>query len=68
MTTAEEVWVRDVSNGRVHVRYKRAGVRGLYSLENDNADDSGAYQVLTEVEKAEVEEDNLCLRCFPRPE
>lgn len=64
MTTT--VYVQDVSNHRVHKRFKEEGVRGLYSLEADNADSSGAYEVLTEAEFERVEPENLCLRCFPR--
>ena len=62
MTTT--VYVRDVSNHRVHKRFKEEGVRGLYSHEADNADSSGAYEVLTEAEFENVEPDALCLRCF----
>ena len=59
------VYVRDISNQRVHKRFKEDGVRGLYSHESDNADSSGAYEVLTDAEMAEIEEGNLCRRCFP---
>ena len=61
----EEVWVRDVSNKRVHIRIKRDNVRGLYSLESDNADSSGAFEVLTDAERENVSPDDLCRRCFP---
>ena len=63
MTT---VYVRDVSNHRVHKRFKEEGVRGLFSLEADNADSSGAYEVLTDAEFAEIEPEMLCRRCWPR--
>ena len=66
MTTTEEVFVRDISNGRVHRRYRKEGVRGLYSLEADNADSSGAFEVLTDAEFEQVEADALCRRCWPR--
>jgi hypothetical protein len=66
VTDAELVYVRDVSNQRVHIRFKRAGVRGLYSLEADNADSSGAYEVLTNAEVENISEEDKCLRCFPR--
>lgn len=62
MTTT--VYVQDVSNHRVHKRFKEEGVRGLYTLEADNADSSGAYEVLTDAEFERVEPENLCLRCF----
>lgn len=66
MTTT--VYVRDVSNRRVHRRFKEEGVRGLYSLEADNADSSGAFSVLTEAEFEATEPDLLCRRCWPRDE
>jgi hypothetical protein len=62
------VLVRDISNHRVHKRFREDGVRGLYSLEADNADSSGAFEVLTDAEVSEVASDNLCRRCFPEGE
>lgn len=64
MTTTTTVYVRDVSNHRVHKRFKEEGVRGLYSHEADNADSSGAYEVLTDAEFENIDQDSLCLRCF----
>jgi hypothetical protein len=55
-----------VSNHRIHIRFKRAGVRGLYSHEADNADSSGAFEVLTEAEFENSSPEDFCLRCFPR--
>ena len=66
MTTT--VYVRDISNRCVHKRIKEDGVRGLYSLEADNADDSGAFEVLTDAEMSDVEKDDLCRRCWPSVE
>lgn len=66
--TTTEVFVRDVSNHRVHRRFRKEGVRGLYSLEADNADSSGAYEVMTDAEFAEADPESLCRRCFPREE
>lgn len=63
--TTTTVYVRDVSSHRVHKRFKEEGVRGLYSHEADNADSSGAYEVLTDAEFESVEHDMLCRRCFP---
>lgn len=63
MTTI--VYVQDVSNHRVHKRVREDGVRGLYSLEADNLDTSGAYRVLTAAEMERVEPGDLCRRCFP---
>lgn len=62
---AELVYVQDISNGRVHKRFREAGVRGLYSHEADNADSSGAFIVLTASEMEQVDHDSLCRRCFP---
>jgi hypothetical protein len=66
MTTI--VYVRDISNHRVHKRFREEGVRGLYSHEADNADSSGAYEVLTDAEMSEVAKDDLCRRCWPNME
>lgn len=65
---AETVYVQDVSNRRVHKRFREEGVRGLYSLEADSLDTSGAYIVLTAAEMERVEPDDLCRRCFPTVE
>jgi len=64
--TTTEVYVRDITNHHVHRRFRKEGVRGLYSLEADNADSSGAYEVLTDAEMVEVAPEDLCLRCFPK--
>jgi hypothetical protein len=62
-----EVLVRDVVKRRVHVRYRRDGVRGLWGHE-DERDSSGAYEVLTAAEAERVDAGELCPRCFPVPE
>ena len=62
-----EVLVRDVTNNRVHLRYRREGERALYSREDEH-DSSGAYVVLTDAEVPEVEAGDLCRHCFPRKE
>jgi hypothetical protein len=62
------VLVRDISNHRVHKRFREEGVRGLYSHEADNADSSGAFEVLTDAEMSEIAPDDLCRRCFPEGE
>lgn len=64
MTTT--VFVRDVTNRRVHKRYRHDGDRALYTTEVETPDSSGAYVVLTDAEMAEVEPDALCPRCFPK--
>ena len=62
---ATMVYVRDMSNNRVHKRFKEEGVRGLYSLEADNADSSGVYEILTDAEVADIAAENMCRRCWP---
>lgn len=62
-----EVLVRDVTNNRVHRRYRREGERALYSREDEH-DSSGAYVVLTDAEATEIEVGDLCRRCFPGEE
>ena len=62
---ATEVLVRDVVNRRVHIRYRRDGVRGLWGNE-DERDSSGAYTVLTDAEAERVEPGDLCRRCFAK--
>ena len=59
------VIVRDASSGRVHRRFRSEGGR-LASLEECNADSSGAYSVLTDAEAAATEADDQCRHCFPR--
>jgi len=63
----ETVYVRDTSNGRVHKRFTEDGTH-LASFESCNADDAGAYSVLTEVEMERVEYADLCRRCFKEKE
>ena len=66
MMTITTVYVRDVTTRRIHKRYRRDGDRALYAIEAEGPDTSGAYAVLTDAEMAEVDEDSLCSRCFPR--
>lgn len=61
----EEVIVQDASSGRVHKRFRSEGSKALISYESDNADDAGAYAVLTPVEVEAIEADAFCQRCFP---
>lgn len=60
------VYVRDISNQRVHKRFRQPGSNLLASFEACNADSAGAYRVLTDVEIERVERDDMCKRCFPQ--
>jgi len=64
MTTT--VLVRDISNSRVHKRFREDGSSVLASYEGCNADSAGAFRVLTDAEAEHVERDDQCRRCFPR--
>lgn len=60
----QEVLTRDLSSGRIHRRLQGKSGK-LYTLEADNLDDAGAYEVVTADDLANAEPDGLCLRCFP---
>lgn len=60
---SDDVLTRDLSSGRIHRRV-RIGDQ-LASLEADNLDDAGEYEVITAEQLAEVEPGELCVRCFP---
>lgn len=60
----EEILTRDLSSGRIHRRY--LGVSGkAYTIEADNLDAAGEYEVITADDLANAEPDALCLNCFP---
>ena len=61
----QTVYVRDISNRRIHKRFREEGVREMWSLEADNLDSSGAFEVLTDAEIADISVEDLCRRCFP---
>lgn len=63
--TATVVIVRDTSSGRVHKRFLVEGTHQLAAYEGCNADQSGAYSVLTDAEAENVERDAQCRRCYP---
>jgi hypothetical protein len=67
-TSDESVIVQDVSSGRLHRRYRTPSGQ-LASLEGCNADQSGAYTVLTAEEAAHAlvnaEHHQLCENDFP---
>lgn len=59
----DDVLTRDVSSGRIHRRI-RVGDR-LATLEEDNLDSAGEYEIITYEQMQTAEPDQLCLRCFP---
>ena len=61
---ADQVYTRDLSSGRVH---RRVLVEGKYmSLEADNLDDAGEFEVIESIDGAEP--GDLCERCFGKRE
>ncbi|MBU2166669.1 MAG: hypothetical protein KKF88_02415 [Alphaproteobacteria bacterium] len=61
MADGEIVLTRDKSSGHVHKRIRLGD--GLATLEGDNLDDAGQYEVL--ITLADVDPADLCKRCFP---
>lgn len=60
----KEVLTRDLSSGRIHRRL--VGESGkLYTLEQDNLDTAGEYEVVTAEALEKAEPGELCLNCFP---
>lgn len=58
---SREVYTRDLSSGKVH---RRVVVEGGYaSLEADNLDEAGEFEVIETLDN--VESESLCERCFP---
>lgn len=60
----EPVLTRDLSSGRVHKRYPTES-GGMATLEGDNLDQAGEYEVITAEQLADVEPGELCENCFP---
>ena len=56
----EIVLTRDRSSGHVHKRVRLGD--GLATLEGDNLDEAGLYEVLLSLDG--VDPDDLCQRCF----
>lgn len=56
-----EVFTRDLSSGKVHRRVQLDG--GYASLEADNLDDAGEFEVIDSLDN--IEAADLCERCFP---
>jgi hypothetical protein len=56
-----DVLTRDLSSGKIH---RRVAVEGGYAtLEADNLDEAGEFEIITSIDNAEPGE--LCERCFP---
>ncbi len=60
---SEEVLTRDYSSGKIHRRVVIG--TGLASLEADNLDDAGEYEIITPDALDTAEPGDLCARCFP---
>jgi len=58
------VYTRDKSSGRIHKRVQLGD--GLATLEGDNLDEAGAYEILDTL--ADSDPDDLCVNCFPKAE
>ncbi len=63
MADPAEVLTRDLSSGKIHRRIAVPG--GYASLEADNLDEAGEFEVITAERLAEAEPGELCARCFP---
>ena len=57
----EVVFTRDKSTGHVHKRIRLGD--GLATLEGDNLDEAGLYDVLETL--ADTDPHDLCRNCFP---
>ena len=65
MNDATIVIVRDTSSHRPHKRFRIRGQTELASFEQDNADESGAYDEITQAELETIPRDDWCRRCWP---
>lgn len=63
MGDPEAVLTRDLSSGRIHRRVLVEG--GYASLEADNLDAAGEFEVITAEQLSDAEPGALCERCFP---
>ena len=59
----DDVLTRDLSSGRIHRRIRIGD--NLASIEADNLDDAGEYEVITADTLEHAEPGELCERCFP---
>ena len=57
------ILIQDRSSGRIHRRGRIDGIPGLLSLEGDNADEAGAFDVIPDLSRVS-DEALLCVRCF----
>lgn len=55
------VLTRDKSSGHVHKRVQIGD--GLATLEGDNLDEAGAYEIIDTL--ADIDPSDLCRNCFP---
>ncbi len=62
----EEVLTRDLSSGRIHRRYLTES-GALASIEADNLDDAGAYEVIDPKAVEDADPADLCRNCFAQP-
>jgi hypothetical protein len=62
MSEGTIVYTRDKSSGRIHKRIQLGD--GLATLEGDNLDEAGAYEILGTL--ANSDPDDLCSNCFPQ--
>lgn len=60
---SEEVLTRDYSSGKIHKRFLTAS-GALASLEADNLDDAGEFEIITADALEGAEPADLCERCF----
>ncbi len=60
----EVVYTRDTSSGRIHRRFTTPDGE-LASLEADNLDQAGSFEVVDAAALSEAEPADLCERCFP---
>ena len=59
----DDVLTRDISSGRIHRRIRIGN--SLASIEADNLDDAGEYEVISYQTFERAEPSQLCDRCFP---
>lgn len=60
----EQVFTRDRSSGKLHRRY-RTPDGSLASVEADNLDDAGVYDIVDASVVEAADQGQLCERCFP---
>ena len=58
-----EIFTRDLSSGRIHRRIVIDGKS--YSIEQDNLDQAGDFEIITADTLSDAEPEALCRNCFP---